>query len=190
MFCETGRPCDYGTREAGPRLIKTIFFIDGLFQQLHRVVLFTLFEGRPEHRRFDGQHSLFLFINIEPDITVPWNKHQEWLDSNFSEGRGNQNRPIHAVRLRIIQALFNQSDMLAGNRMCLDRRSSNTAVANIPCDQRVPDRIDLANDFRLTLLITTKALNHSDIKRLTQQLVEERMLFINIGGKRKAGIQG
>ena len=73
--------------------------------------------------------------------------------------------------------------------MCLDRGSSNTAVANIPCDQRVPDRIDLANDFRLTLLITTKALNHSDIERLTQQLVEERMLFINIGGKRKARIQ-
>ena len=99
---------------------------------------------------------------------MPWNKHEEWFDSNFSEGRGKQNRPIHTVRLRIIQALFNQSDMLAGNRMGLDRGSSNTAVANIPCDQRVPDRIDLANDFRLTLLITTKALNDSDIERLTQ----------------------
>ena len=74
--------------------------------------------------------------------------------------------------------------------MGLDRRSGNTAVANIPCDQRVPDRIDLTNDFRLTLLITTEALNHSDIQSLTQQFVEERMLFINIGGKRKARIQG
>ena len=73
--------------------------------------------------------------------------------------------------------------------MGLDRRCGNTAVANIPSDQRVPDRIDLANHFRLTLLITTEAFNDSDIKRFTQQLIEERMLLINISRKGKTRIQ-
>ena len=118
MFFEAGRASNNRTRKARPGFVIALVFIHGFLEQIHGVVLFVFIVGITKHRGFDGQHVLLLFINIEPDITVTRDQHQERLNSNLSEGRRQQYRPINAVGLGVIQALFDQTNMLAGDGLC------------------------------------------------------------------------
>ena len=118
MFFEAGRAGHNRTRKARPGFVVTLFFIHRFLEQIHCVVLFVFIVGITKHRSFDGQHVLLLFIDIEPNIAMARDQHQKRLDANFSERRGKQNRPVNAVSLRVIQTLFNQADMLAGDGLC------------------------------------------------------------------------
>ncbi|MBK9655550.1 MAG: DUF3379 family protein [Rhodanobacteraceae bacterium] len=162
----------------------------GLRTPLHARLLAALRRDVAEHGGFQVGHFLAFLVECKAEEHVAGHQHQHWRDVDLAQHRGDQHAAVDAIGLGHRQRLVDEAHMLAHHVGVLIGGAGDARIADAARLQHMPDRVDLLQHrIRILVLVAGEAVDDATIQRLLENLVDRRMVLVDVSGEHPVEIQ-